>query len=284
MYNTVPALSIVFMGVSALTGFAIPAALFYVFRKKYHADILSFFVGCAVFFVFAMVIESFAHRLILASNAGKVILSNTWLYAVYGGVMAGLFEETGRYAAFKTVLKKKYGNNGNALMYGAGHGGFEAAYILGTSMISNILMSVTINSGAADKLTAGVTDPAALQRITATIAALIQTPPSTFLFGAAERFLAVALHLSCSVFVWFAAKYAGKRFWLYPAAIGMHAFMNTAAVVLSRYTSNLWLLEGVVCLISAGYVVLAITAWKKYAKEDAAVSAVKPVEAQVQLP
>jgi uncharacterized membrane protein YhfC len=32
-------------------------------------------------------------------------------------------------------------------MYGAGHGGFEAIYILGVSMISNIVMSVTLNSG-----------------------------------------------------------------------------------------------------------------------------------------
>ncbi|MPM46805.1 hypothetical protein SDC9_93512 [bioreactor metagenome] len=260
---TVQTLSIVFMGISALTGFIIPAVLFIVFWKKYQADIAPFFYGCAVFIIFALVLESYVHRLIFASDAGKAILGNVWFYALYGGVMAGIFEETGRYAAFKTVLKSKRSNNANAFMYGAGHGGFEAAYLLGVTMVSNIAMSLTINSGSADKLTAGVTDPAALQRITATITALVQTPPSTFLFGAAERFFAVALHVSCSVLVWFAAKYGGKRFWLYPLAIAMHTFMNAAAVTLSSYTQNLWVLEGVNCLIAAGCIFIARSIWKK---------------------
>lgn len=268
MSNTVPTLSIIFMGVSAFTGFAIPAILLYVFRKKYHADIAPFFYGCAVFFLFALVLERCVHSLVFASDAGKIVMGNVWFYALYGGVMAGLFEETGRYVAFKTVLKNKRSNNANALMYGAGHGGFEAAYLLGVTMVSNIVMSLTINSGSADKLTAGVTDPAALQRIAATIAAIVQTPPSTFLFGAAERFFAVALHVSCSVLVWFAVKYAGRRRWFYPLAILMHTFMNFAAVSLSSYTQNLWLLEGVNCIISVGCVMIARAAWKKITAQE----------------
>ena len=53
--------------------------------------------------------------------------------------MAGIFEETGRFLAFKTVLRKKQGKDINALMYGAGHGGFEAAALLGITMINNII-------------------------------------------------------------------------------------------------------------------------------------------------
>ena len=178
MNYTVPALSIVFMAVSALIGIAIPIVLFLVFRKKYKADILPFFIGCAVFIVFALLFESFIHKLIFASDTGKAILNNIWLYGIYAGLMAGLFEETGRYTAFKTVLRRKRGNNQNALMYGAGHGGFEAVYLLGTSMISNIVMSVMLNTGMGSKLTAGVTDPAALQRVNATIAALAEAAPA----------------------------------------------------------------------------------------------------------
>ncbi|MHC1771804.1 MAG: YhfC family intramembrane metalloprotease [Flexilinea sp.] len=271
MNDTVPALSIIFMAISALIGFAIPVVLFLVFRKKYKADVVPFFIGCAVFIVFALLFESFIHRLIFATDTGKAILNNIWLYGIYGGLMSGLFEETGRYTAFKTVLRRKRGNNGNALMYGAGHGGFEAAYILGTSMISNIVMAVTLNSGMTDKLTAGVTDPAVLQRINATIAALVGAAPTDFLVGAAERFSAVALHISLSVLVWFAVKNGGRHFWLYPLAITLHAFMNTVAVILSSYTSNLWMLEGAIFLISACYVVIATVLWKKCASNKDAV-------------
>ncbi|MEN6314431.1 MAG: YhfC family glutamic-type intramembrane protease [Clostridiaceae bacterium] len=267
MNYIVPMSSIVFMVVSALIGITIPVVLFLVFRKKYKADVLPFFIGCAVFVVFALLIEGFVHNLIFATDTGKAILNNIWLYGVYGGLMAGLFEETGRYTAFKTVLRRKRGNNQNALMYGAGHGGFEAIYILGVSMISNIVMSVTLNAGMADTLTTGVTDPAALQRINAAIAALAGAAPTDFLIGSAERFAAVALHISLSVLVWFAVKNTGRYFWLYPLAIILHTFMNAVAVILSHYTSNLWMLEGAVYLISACCVVIATIVWKKCASD-----------------
>jgi uncharacterized membrane protein YhfC len=268
MYNTVPALSIVFMAVSAFIGIMIPVVLLLMFRKKYKADILPFFIGCAVFIVFALLFESFIHRLIFATDTGKAILNNIWLCGIYGGLMAGLFEETGRYTAFKTVLRRKNSKNHNALMYGAGHGGFEAAYILGASMISNIVMSVTLNTGMGSKLTTGVTDPAALQKINATIAALAGAAPTDFLIGSVERFAAVALHISLSVLVWFAAKNGGRRFWLYPLAIILHALVNMAAVILSRYTSSLWILEGVIYVLSACCVVIATAVWKKLASDN----------------
>ena len=106
MTGTVPTLSMVFMAVSILIGFGLPLAMFLYFRLKKKADILPFFVGCAVMLLFALVLEAMVHRVILGSSVGGKIQNNVWLYAVYGGLMAGLFEETGRFLAFKTVLKK----------------------------------------------------------------------------------------------------------------------------------------------------------------------------------
>ena len=42
-------------------------------------------------------------------------------------------------------------------MYGAGHGGFEAIYLLGITSINNIIYSVLINSGRTDMLTSSLT-------------------------------------------------------------------------------------------------------------------------------
>lgn len=275
MSYTVPVLSIVCMAIAALAGIAIPALMFLVFRKKYKADIMPFFIGCAVFIVFALLIEGLIHRFVLASDVGKAIQSNIWIYGIYGGLMAGLFEETGRYTAFKTVLKKKRGNDGNALMYGAGHGGFEAFFILVFSMVSNISMAVMLNAGMIDKLTAGISDEAALQALYATFSALSTTPSPTFLLSIAERIAAMGLHISLSVLVWFAAKKGGKCFFFYPLALLLHAFINAVAVIMSGYVSNYWIIEAAVYVLSACYIVTAVAVWKKYAS-----GTVKEIEAE----
>jgi len=259
------------MTVNVLMGVLIPAALFLVFRKKYRADVLPFFIGCAVFIVFTGFLEGFAHKLIFATDTGKAILNNIWLYGIYGGLMAGLFEETGRYTAYKTVLKKKLGNDRNALMYGAGHGGFEAFHILIFSFVPYIITALRLNAGMGDTLTSGVTDPVALQTLQSTFAMLANTPSALFLMSVIERISAVVLQISLSVLVWFAAKDGGKRFWLYPLALILHAFVNAAAVIASRYVSNVWIVLGAVYVITACFVMIAVAVWKKYtSKRDAA--------------
>ncbi len=57
MGYSVPSLSIVFMAAAAAAGILIPAALLLVFRKRLKADMLPFFIGCAVFAVFALLLE-----------------------------------------------------------------------------------------------------------------------------------------------------------------------------------------------------------------------------------
>ncbi len=269
MQFTVPTLSIVFMVISALVGVAIPVLLLCVFRKKYRADILPFFIGCLVFVVFALVLESLVHSLVFATAAGKAMPNNIWIYGIYCGLMAGIFEETGRFTAFKTVLKKKLGNDSNALMYGAGHGGFEVVYILVVSMVSNISMAVMLNNGMIDKLTGGVTDPMALQQLYATFTALATTPSPIFLAGSVERIAAVALHISCSVLVWYAVKQGGKTFWLFPLAILLHALIDSVAVIMSSYVANIWFVEVAVYAIAVCAVVIAVKVWKKYASKKA---------------
>ena len=106
MTGTVPVLSMIFMAVSCAICFLTPLALFLYLRLVKKADIYPFFAGCAVMLLFAFILESGLHSLVFSSPAGPAILNNIWLYALYGGFMAGLFEETGRYLAFSFALKK----------------------------------------------------------------------------------------------------------------------------------------------------------------------------------
>ena len=123
--TTVSTLSMVGMGVSMLLSLAAVIAAFVYGRKRFHAPVSSFFVGVGVFILFALVLESLLHNLILPTPVGQKIFGDMWLYALYGGAAAALFEETGRIFAAKTFLRRR-NDTPNAYMYGAGHGGVTA--------------------------------------------------------------------------------------------------------------------------------------------------------------
>lgn len=260
MNENIPTLSIVFMVISCLIAFLVPVGLLLYFRIKKKADILPFFIGCAVMLIFAFVLEQLAHSLILGSAAGIIIQKNTLLYALYGGLMAGLFEETGRFVAFKTVLKRKQEKDQNALMYGAGHGGFEAIVILGLAMINNIIYSVFLNTGHTEVITNTLSGDA-LTKVEMTFTELATIQSYQFLLGGVERLLAITLQISFSVLVWFAAKKKDKLY-LYPVAVLMHLVVDSVAVLMSQKGVSLLLIEGVLCLLTLACVWFAKRVWK----------------------
>lgn len=242
-------------------GFLIPAILCIVVRKKSGGSLKAFFVGCGTMFLFAFVLEGIINS-IVASVFGAALSGNIWLYGLYGGFMAGLFEETGRFAAFKTVLKKNRDNNGNALMYGAGHGGFEAFYLLVIGMLNNLIYAVIINAGMTDMLTAGLKGEQAAA-VESVIEQLSEASPLLFLAGPVERLSAILLHISLSVLVWFAAKQGGKYILLYPLSVLIHLLVDAVTVIVNSYVSNVWIVEGLVFIMAGACAVLARFIWKK---------------------
>lgn len=259
MTLTVSTASIVMMIISMLAGIAIPIVLFFFFWKKYKCSPIAFVVGMVIMFVFAFVLEQILHTVVLYSSVGPMITGNIWLYGLYGGLAAGVFEETGRFIAFKFILKKHRDEDHTALMYGAGHGGFEAAYILGMGMISNLSLAMMMNAGATDILFAGLSgnDAAMVQ---ASLVTLAETPAYMFLVGIIERGAAVIAHLALSVFVWYAVN---KHIWLFPLAILLHALLDFAVVVVNGLTGNILLVEILCWVIALTFAVLARLLWKR---------------------
>lgn len=259
----VSTLSIFCMAVSAVCSVLIPVGLLVFFRKKLGASVAAFFAGCLTFFVAVMVLESILHRLVLTSPLGAVIQGNTWLYALYGGLAAGVFEETGRLIAMK-ILKKKHNSTRTCLMYGAGHGGIEVLLILGVGMAQNLFMAQAINSGAIAQLLAPL-EGAELAAINSQLQALIATPAPYFLVGIVERLSAVVLHIGLSVLVWQAAVKPGKL-WMYVAAIGLHALADALAVILQGLGTPIWAIE---CAIAVFALAVAFLAGKLYRRDSA---------------
>ena len=259
----VPVLSIVFMSISALIAIGLPVALFLLWRKKYKLKVLPLLIGVGAFILFALVLEQIMHMLVLGPNAdgsASIILKNPVFFVLYGTLAAGIFEETARFLSFH-ILKKKHGGIGTGLSYGIGHGGIEAIIIAGLAMISNISASIMINSGDVSMLG---DDPSVL----AGINALINTGSINFLVSGFERILAVTVHISLSMIVWCSVRSKG-RWWLFPAAILLHAVFNIpAALYQFGLIGNIWLTEALLLLPTVLIAYAAYHFCKVMQKED----------------
>ncbi len=199
----------------------IPLGLMIYLRRKHGARWIPFLIGVVFFPVFAMMLEPLLHVLVLGSPLGPIMQEKVWVYGLYGGLAAGIFEETARLVAFRMVLRSET-EPVTALSYGLGHGGMEALLVVGTAMVNNLLMGALLLQGGQPPV-----------ELAAAAETLASTPAIMFLWSALERVSALVLHVSNAVLV-FAAVRTG-RWVLFPAAILTHAGLNFLAVVSGAY-------------------------------------------------
>ena len=232
----IPAGTLAFMVLDIVLGFAVPVCLAWWMIKKYKVRLSTILIGAATFIVFALVLEALVHKIVLGGSLGATIQGKTLYYALYGGLMAGLFEETGRFLSMKFLMKKEPTTVLPGLAYGAGHGGVEMLIVFGVSMISNLVMSVMINAGQLETIVSQ-TPAEAQEQVRAAAAQLAELRAGGLLLGLWERISALILHFSLSVLVWAAVRKGGKWLWLFPAAILLHAGVDAQAVILSKSAS-----------------------------------------------
>lgn len=232
-YYMVPVSSMILMAVDAVLGFAVPICLSVYLVRKHHAKLSTILIGAGTFIIFALVLESIMHQLVLNGPNGTAILNNTLLYAIYGGLAAGVFEETGRFLSMKFLMKKEPSEPLPGVAYGIGHGGAEMLIIFGITMINNLVISALINSGQTDVLFAKIPEDAAAQLQTQ-LDQLQTIGAGSLLIGLWERISALVLHLGLSLLVWVAVRKGGKWLWLFPAAIVLHAIVDAGAVMLQK--------------------------------------------------
>ena len=244
----IPTSSLVMIVINLILGFAVPVCLAWWLVRKHNASLRTILIGAATFIVFALILESIVHNIVLKGPYGAAIQGNTLYYALYGGLMAGLFEETGRFLSMKYLLKKEPATVKPALAYGIGHGGVEMILLFGFTMISYLAMAVMIKAGQADTLFGSV--PAEAQgQIQATVSQLTDSGVGDWLMGLWERISALLLHLSLSVLVWAAVRKGGMWLWLFPAAILLHALVDGLAVILSK-SASLPATEAIICAMA----------------------------------
>lgn len=236
---------------------ALPVVLLIVVHKKTKARMAMAGIGAATFFLFAMVLEQILHAIVLGVG-GERITGNIWIYGLYGGLAAGLFEEVGRFVAMRFAMKKQL-NLPNALMYGVGHGGIEAILIVGLASVSNLVTSIMINAGTLEA-SLGALDQATKEATLTQLSALWTTPSYQFFLSGIERIVAVTLHIALSVLVFQAVKLGKKRYWF--LAFAIHAGVDFVTVVAANYL-NLVLVEVMLAVLVVGVVALTISLCRK---------------------
>ena len=238
---------------SLLVSFLLPIGLAIYARKRYSAYFSTIAVGALVFFIFVLILESLFHLYVLKLNpATKALMENPWMYAIYGGLAAGIFEETGRLIAFKFFLKK-HRQWKDGLAYGIGHGGIEAMILAGLAAINNLIYSLAINKGNFDlligsKLTADTGEQ--LKK------SLINSHWSLFFVSGIERCFAIVIQIGLSILVIYAVK--NRKYVYYILAILIHALIDFPAVLAQKGVLNIWVVEGIAfaaCIIGIYWII-----------------------------
>lgn len=251
----VQASSFVWLIVGAVVWVAAPLLLAIVWKIKKKEPFTSILIGAAAFLVFALILEKPIQNLLAFPTAmglpdhavSKFLNANPVLPALVAGLFPGIFEETGRLIAFKTVLKRRR-NRETSISYGIGHGGFEVILILGMTYLQYIVYAVMINTGVFGTVIEQVAAqaPEQLGSINAVVSLLTGFSFADFGIAFVERIFAVLFHIGASVLVFYACR-DKKRFWLYPLAIVIHTGLDFTAALNVFHVISLspWALEGI---------------------------------------
>jgi uncharacterized membrane protein YhfC len=148
--------------------------------------------------------------------------------AILLGISAGLFEEFSRYCVYRWwIIDARTWSQG--ILFGAGHGGFEAI-ILGIISLYAFVQLIAIKN--IDLSTIVSADQISLAR--QQIDMYWSMPWYDSLIGALERVFALPLHVAASVLV-LQAFIRNQFRWVW-FAVGLHAFLNAVAVYISQTT------------------------------------------------
>lgn len=221
----------------------LPIGMFLYFHKRERLSFKPLIAGMVVFVLFAQILEKLLHVYMLQLNPVTVKwLSNPWLFAVYGALAAGLFEEIGRYVAFRTLLRRA-DQRKDGISYGIGHGGIETILLGALFAIQSLAFAVMLNNGTLEPMLASKAPPEAIAQIKAQ---LTQTPFYLFLLVLWERGVALLLQIALSLIVFHSVRSRRALFLLY--AILLHAAINFFPALYQAKVVSIWVAEAVLVL------------------------------------
>lgn len=257
--------SVYSLAVTVILMFAIPAAFFVYWRRKHkEKTTMEYLVAGALgFIVSARVLELGVHYIcILADNpVSRFINGSTAAYVLYGIVMAGVFEECGRYIVLKYILRENRTRE-NAVFYGIGHGGIEILAVVLPTMMFYLTIAMAFSEGnveaALNQLKITEDTAAAALPVVRTVAGF---GFASMFMNVIERLIAIIAHIALSVIVFYGISRAKKS--CLPLAILLHMLLDIFAALYQRGVVPLWTVEVWAACWTA---LIAVVAFKFYKK------------------
>ena len=246
---------ICFLALGAFLMIVVPIVIALIWTKKKKENFTTVLVGALTFLLFVVVLEKPIQAVLIAptqmgladTGISQFVNARPVLWAFIVGLFPGIFEETGRLVAYKTVLNKRK-NRETSISYGIGHSGVEVIFLAGVPYLNYIAYAVMINTGTfgtvVDQIMAQAPDQVdSLMTAASGIAAFSF---ANLALSIVERVFAVLFHIGASIIVFYACKNDG-RFWLYPLAIIIHTAMDFIAGLTTVGVWNLpvWAIEGI---------------------------------------
>ncbi len=229
-FGTASTSSMLLILLTAVLGIALPLIAAIIWCKKKHEPFTTVLIGAATFLLFAIVIEKPLQAIFISFDnpVSQFVNARPVLWGIIVGLFPGVFEETGRFVAFKTVLRKRTQRE-TGLSHGIGHGGFEAMFILGITYLEYFAFALLLNQGLfVELLIEPVKDSLssdAIAQITGIVEQITTFTAATMGLALVDRLLAVAYHIGASIMVFYAVK-DKKKWWLYPLSIIIHTVID----------------------------------------------------------
>ena len=253
---------------------AIPVIFFIYWRKNYKQQTkISWLIAGAIgFIVSARVLELGVHMVCIVTDnpISRFINGNTIAYVLYGIIMAGVFEECGRYIVLKYIMKKNRTTE-NAVMYGIGHGGIEILAVILPAMITYLAVAVLFSAGDMENAlsTLDITEE------TVSVALPSIQTAAAFDYGmmamnVIERLFAMLLHIGLTVVVYYGVV-TDKKICL-PVAIILHMLMDTFPALYQRSVVPLWTVEPWAGVWTGVAVFIAVNLYRKMKKSSSSES------------
>lgn len=262
--------TVISLVITAAVLFVLPM-IYTVLWKKHcgkKVSLAPLFIGAAGFIVTVRVLELGVHMVCIVGNnpVSRFINGNTLAYVLYGILMAGIFEECGRYVIIRFLMKRNKTKE-NMVMYGIGHGGVEVWAITLLSVISLLVIAVIIQTQGMEKglQLLGVTDNMpenTMASIAATIAVVADFGAVTGVLYVFERICCMFLHIGFTILVAYGITKGQKRY--LPLAILAHAVTDTLPALFQRGVVGMWVVELWLCGCTVVLITWSVTLYKKW--------------------
>ena len=259
----ISAASVIAMGAASAFGFLLPVALWIIWRKKTGASWIPLIAGL-VGFIFIGTMRGMCRAIFLSDTQ-----STPMLYYFMQAVLAGVFEEGGKYLVMRFAIPN-HDQYRDPVSYGIGHSAVEHYAVGGGGlMLYGFAVALFYRTGDMDALLPGGAGAFLMDGLdeTGTLEALRSVSENT-VFSCIRGMLESipVLHICCSVLVFTAVHYDRSPKWLL-AAVGLHILCDVIGAFymaghISHAEANVLEL-----LFDAGLIYLTWRVWQHYRRD-----------------